>query len=271
MTPAPRSRVLRGDLHVHSSHVHCSHPHGSLYSRATACGRQAVAEMTRLAHEAGVDFLAVVNHATDPVRPYHASRATQERILVHMNEVLRVNARAKRGAARLLAGVETSVLPEGGLDVDDTLLSHLDIVIAARHGGPPGLPQRLVAQLLDALDNPYVDILACASRAQAELPLAAWERLAAHAVATRTALEVNLRVPLRRGVLQCLAASGAYLALGSDAHHAPADASSLVAPGNPAAVALLEAVLAARVKPARILNVWPTARVVAWLENRAVV
>lgn len=269
MASASRSRVLRGDLHVHSSHLGCPHSYGALYSRSTACGRQAIDEMARRARDTGLAYFAAVNHATDPVRPHHADRSTQEKILLHLNEVLRLNARAERGQAVILAGVETSVLPEGGLDVDDAILSHLDVVIAARHGGPRLLPQRLVAQLLAAMDNPHVDIVGCASRSQAELPLAAWEQLAAQAVVTRTAVEVNVRVPMRGSLLHCLAMSGAYLALGSDAHHEESGVASLVTPSNPAATTLLEAVLGAGVKPARVLNLLPTPRLLAWLASRA--
>lgn len=225
--------------------------------------------MARLAAATGVEFLGLLNHASNPARPHHADRSVNEKILHHLNEVLLLNDRRTPGQATVLAGVEASLLPEGGLDVDDNVLSHLDVVIASRHGGPPVLPQRVVAQFLTVMENPHVDILGHPSRYLDRLSLADWETILHQATATRTAIEFNLRLPFSRSSAAIAAAAGTYVALGSDTHRETGAEGRLVAPGAPEAEALLRALLAAGVKRSRILNTWPLPRLQAWLTRRA--
>jgi DNA polymerase (family X) len=60
----------------------------------------------------------------------------------------------------LLKGVEVDILADGKLDLPDSILSRLDIVVAAVHS-QFGFPRDTQSErLLRAMDHPYVSILA---------------------------------------------------------------------------------------------------------------
>lgn len=269
MAPArDRRPTIRGDLHVHSSHSRCDHPAGSLYTDGTACGRTAIEEMAQLAAASGMEYFALVNHASDPARPHHADAVTNAKILHHLTEILQLNRRLGRGRARILAGIEASLLPDGTLDVDHTILSHLDLVIVSRHGGPVQLPARIVHAFRKAMENPHVDIIGHPTRSLDRLSLKDWETIVRQAVRTDTAIEFNLRVPFSRPLAQLVAIEGARVALGSDTHRETASEHRLVTAKDPAADELLGNLLASGVRPKQILNLKPFEQLTAWLTER---
>lgn len=263
-----RLPTIRGDFHVHSSHSGCDHPAGRLFDVKGSCGRRAIVEMTDLARRGGMEYFALVNHASDPAHPRVADRQTNEKIIHHLTEVLLLNAQAHRNRSTILAGVEASVLPDGQIDVDDAILSHLDVVIVSRHGGPPQLPQRITASLLRAMENPHVDIIGHPTRYLERLTLAQWEALIRRAVRTQTAIEFNLRQPFRSALARVVASEGALVALGSDTHRETRDAALLVSRRGTAARRLLQQLLAAGVRQRSILNLKPLPAVLAWLRHR---
>jgi DNA polymerase (family X) len=131
---------LRGDLHVHTS-----------WSDGTAT-LEAMAEAAR-AH--GLTYVAIsehsrrltVAHGLDPVR-----------LAKQCHEIERLNSRID--GLRLLTGIEVDILDDGSLDLPDTSLAPLDVVIAAVHS-KFNLPRaKQTARILAALDNPHVKILA---------------------------------------------------------------------------------------------------------------
>jgi DNA polymerase (family 10) len=70
----------------------------------------------------------------------------------------RLNARLR--GIRVLKGIEVDILDDGSLDLPDSALAPLDLVIAAVHGGF-NLPRaRQTERILRALDHPSVTLLA---------------------------------------------------------------------------------------------------------------
>jgi DNA polymerase (family 10) len=131
---------LRGDLHVHTN-----------WSDGTA-SLEAMAEAAR-AH--GLTYVAIsehsrrltVAHGLDPVR-----------LAKQCHEIARLNSALE--GIELLTGIEVDILDDGALDLPDTSLAPLDIVIAAVHS-KFNLPRgKQTARILAALDNPHVHILA---------------------------------------------------------------------------------------------------------------
>lgn len=263
-----RSLVIRGDLHVHSSHSDCDHHAGALFTLGARCGKQAIAEMSQLASAGGMEYFALVNHASDPVQPHHADRFVNEKILFHLRETILHNARRSRKGATVLAGVEASILPYGDLDVDNAILSHLDIVIVSRHGGPRQLPVRITQNFLRVMKNPHVDVIGHPTRYLDTLSVAQWEEIVRQAEVTKTAIEFNLRIPFDETLAKLVAAANVMVVLGSDTHRETRGENVLVTQRNRRAQSLVQKLLRAGISPRQILNLKPLPEVMAWLHRR---
>jgi DNA polymerase (family 10) len=60
---------------------------------------------------------------------------------------------------RILAGVEVDILLDGALDLDDSTLAALDVVVASVHSGFSQIAEEITARVLRAAENPHVHIL----------------------------------------------------------------------------------------------------------------
>ncbi|HXF47110.1 MAG TPA: DNA polymerase/3'-5' exonuclease PolX [Burkholderiaceae bacterium] len=204
---------LAGDFHVHTK-----------WSDGTAT----IEDMARAARERGLRYIAIsehsrrltVAHGLDPVR-----------LAQQADEIAQVNARLD-GIA-VLAGIEVDVLEDGTLDLPDSALAKLDLVIAAVHS-KFNLPRaRQTARVLAALDNPYVKILAhplgrlIDRRDPYDIDMLAVIRKCR---ARGVALEVNAhpdRLDLTDTYCRMAKDEGARVAIDSDAH-APHEFDNLV-------------------------------------------
>jgi len=131
---------LRGDLH---SHTTASDGHDSLRAMALA------------ARAAGLEYLAITEHS----RRLAMTRGLDPRRLAKQcDEIDRLN--AELSGITLLKGIEVDVLADGSLDLPDSALAQLDIVIAAVHSKFDLPRDRQTERILRALGNPYVTLLA---------------------------------------------------------------------------------------------------------------
>jgi DNA polymerase (family 10) len=195
---------LLGDLHVHTK-----------WSDGTAT----IEEMARAARERGLRYIAVSEHSRR-LTVAHGLDAAQ--LAKQRDEIDRVNARLADIA--VLAGIEVDVLEDGTLDLPDSALARLDIVIAAVHS-KFNLPRaRQTARVLAALDNPHVKILAhplgrlIDQRDPYDIDMLAVIR---KCKARGVALEVNAhpdRLDLTDVYCRMAKDEGARLAIDSDAH-----------------------------------------------------
>jgi DNA polymerase (family 10) len=131
---------LAGDLHAHTD-----------WSDGTA----GIAAMARAAKAHGLSYLAIsdhsrrltVAHGLDPVR-----------LAKQCAEVEELN-RSLKGI-ELLTGIEVDVLDDGGLDLPDSALAPLGVVIAAVHSKFDLSRAAQTRRILAALEHPKVKILA---------------------------------------------------------------------------------------------------------------
>jgi DNA polymerase (family 10) len=237
--------ALRGDLHAHTK-----------WSDGTAT----IEQMAVAAREHGLEYLAIsehsrrltVSHGLDPVR-----------LLQQRAEIERVNARL--AGIEVLAGIECDVLDDGTLDLPDSALARLDLVIAAVHSKFDLPRARQTARILAALDNPHVRILAhplgrlIDVREPYDVDMLAVIRKCR---ARKIALELNAH-PERLDLLDvyCRMArdEGALVAINSDAHSVH-EFDNLVHGIGQARRGWLE--------PENVLNTRPLAQVRAWLRER---
>ena len=131
---------LKGDLHLHT--------------RASD-GRDTIRDMALAAKAAGLSYVAVTEHSR---RLTVARGLDPQRLAKQIDEIDRLN--GTLSGVTVLTGIEVDILEDGSLDLPDSALKRLDLVVAAVHSAF-GLPRRRQTErILRALDNPYVNLLA---------------------------------------------------------------------------------------------------------------
>ena len=131
---------LRGDLHAHT--------------RATD-GRNTLREMAFAAKARGLQYLAITEHSQ---RETMARGLNAVRLAKQIDAIDRLNAELQ--GITLLKGIEVDVLEDGTLDLPDSILARLELVVAAVHSRF-NLPRaRQTERILRALENPQVRMLA---------------------------------------------------------------------------------------------------------------
>ena len=63
------------------------------------------------------------------------------------------------GRIRVLAGIEVDILADGLLDLEDSTLAQMDVVVASVHSHFAQPVEEMTARVLRALENPYLRIL----------------------------------------------------------------------------------------------------------------
>jgi DNA polymerase (family 10) len=170
---------IRGDLHVHSNWSDGSHP---------------IAEIAREAKKKGYEYIALTDHSKG-LGVAHG--LTEERIRKQMREIDRVNSRMK--GFTILKGTEVDIKSDGSLDFPDSILKHLDIVVASVHSGFKQSREKITYRLVSAMKNPFVTVIAhptgrlIGERDAYEVDM---EQILSVAAETGTAIEINA-YPLR--------------------------------------------------------------------------
>lgn len=128
---------ILADTHTHS--VHSGHAYSTIMENAKA------------AADKGLQLLALTDHA--PAMPNTTSHAFFANMHIIPKELFGI---------RILKGVELNILDyEGKLDLQEAILSKLDISIASLHTPciTPGTKKENTSACICAMENPMVDIL----------------------------------------------------------------------------------------------------------------
>ncbi|MEW5707364.1 MAG: DNA polymerase/3'-5' exonuclease PolX [Pseudomonadota bacterium] len=131
---------LKGDLHAHT--------------KATD-GKNTLEEMAEAARKLGFEYLAITEHSR---RLTVAHGLDPRRLEKQIDEIERLNARLK--GIRLLKGIEVDILEDGRLDLPDSVLARLDLVVGAVHSKFDLSRARQTERILKAMEHPYFTILA---------------------------------------------------------------------------------------------------------------
>jgi DNA polymerase (family 10) len=193
---------LRGDLHCHTRWTD---------------GHHSVEEMALAAKARGLEYLAVTDHSR---RLTAAHGLDPARLRKQIDEI----GRTEVAGIALLKGIEVDILEDGTLDLPDSLLAELDVVIAAVHSRFDLPRARQTERILRALDHPLVTVLAhpsgrlIDSREAYDVDML---RIIRKAAARKRFLELNAH-PERLDLLDthCRMAKdeGVLVAISSDAH-----------------------------------------------------
>jgi len=131
---------LRGDLHVHT--------------KATD-GHDTLEAMAKAAQLAGLEYLAITEHSR---RLAMARGLDPRRLADQCDAIERLNERLDGFV--LLKGIEVDILDDGSLDLPDSALSRLDLVIGAVHSRFDLSRAKQTERILRAMDHPSFTLLA---------------------------------------------------------------------------------------------------------------
>jgi DNA polymerase (family 10) len=134
-----RQEDIRGDVHMHTVETD---------------GRNTIEEMAEAARERGYQYMAITDHSKNLA---FANGLDDARAVEHIKTIRAAN--EANGQIRIFAGIEVDILSDGALDLSDSVLEQMDLVIASVHSHFNQSPEEMTARLLKAIDNPNVSII----------------------------------------------------------------------------------------------------------------
>ncbi|WP_303678802.1 DNA polymerase/3'-5' exonuclease PolX [Ralstonia mannitolilytica] len=132
---------IKGDLHVHTT---------------ASDGAASLADMAAQARRRGLQYLAITDH---PRHPAIAHGLTADRLAAQADAIDQFNANHP-GWPVLLKGIEVDILEDGSLDLPDSVLGRLDLVIGAVHSHFSLPVNQQTSRILRAIEHPHFSILA---------------------------------------------------------------------------------------------------------------
>jgi len=131
---------IRGDVHMHTT---------------ATDGADTIFAMAEAALARGYGYIAITDHSKNLAMTNGLDDA---RALEHVRQIRSVDKEMK-GRIRVFPGIEVDILLDGSLDLEDSTLAEMDVVVASIHSHF-GLPaEEQTARILRALENPYLRIL----------------------------------------------------------------------------------------------------------------
>ena len=195
---------IRGDLHVHSDWTD---------------GTTTIAEMAAAAQVLGHEYIALTDHSR---RITMAHGLDPARLSRQIREVDRLNGKLR--GMTILKGIEVDILKDGMLDLPDSSLSQLDIVVAAVHSYFDQTREAQTERVIRAMENRHVSIIAhptgrlIGEREPYDIDM---DRIVAAARDAGCALEINAepdRLDLNDIHAHAAKSVGVKLAISTDAH-----------------------------------------------------
>lgn len=196
---------IRGDLHVHTRWSEGAH---------------SVGEMAEAAAALGYEYIAVCDHA----ETLHIARGlSPERLADQVREIERFN-REGGSSVTVLSGTECNIGMDGRIDLPDSVLADLDVVVASVHSGFRQPEREMTERVVTAMHNDHIDIIGhptgriLLAREPYRIDLAAVFEAAA---ALGVLLEINAfpgRLDLSDVNARSAREAGVRFSLGSDAH-----------------------------------------------------
>jgi DNA polymerase (family 10) len=130
---------LQGDVHMHTVETD---------------GRNRIEEMAEAARAHGYRYLAITDHSKNLA---FANGLDDQRAVEHIARIRAAN--DKMDGIRIFAGIEVDILADGTLDLSDSVLEQMDIVIASVHSHFNQTAPEMTNRLLKALENPNTSLI----------------------------------------------------------------------------------------------------------------
>ena len=139
LPPLITQEDIRGDVHMHTVETD---------------GRNTIEEMAEAARALGYKYMAITDHSKNLA---FANGLDDERALAHIQRIRKANEQI--GGIRIFAGVEVDILADGALDLSDSVLAEMDIVIASVHSHFNQDRSQMTERILKAIANPNTSII----------------------------------------------------------------------------------------------------------------
>jgi DNA polymerase (family 10) len=130
---------LQGDVHMHTVETD---------------GRNTIEEMAEAAKAHGYKYMAITDHSKNLA---FANGLDDRRAVEHIQRIRGAN--EKIAGIRIFAGVEVDILADGSLDLSDSVLEQMDVVIASVHSHFNQPSAEMTDRLLKAVENPNTSLI----------------------------------------------------------------------------------------------------------------
>jgi len=130
---------LQGDVHMHTVETD---------------GRNTIEEMAEAARDRGYKYMAITDHSKNLA---FANGLDDKRAVEHIARIRAVSDAID--GIRIFAGIEVDILADGSLDLSDSVLEQMDLVIASVHSHFDQSAEEMTARLLKSVENPNVSLI----------------------------------------------------------------------------------------------------------------
>jgi len=130
---------LQGDVHMHTLETD---------------GRNTIEEMAEAAKQRGYKYMAITDHSKNLA---FANGLDDKRAVEHIQRIREADKRV--GGIKIFAGIEVDILADGSLDLSDSVLEQMDLVIASVHSHFNQTAAEMTDRLLKAVSNPNPSLI----------------------------------------------------------------------------------------------------------------
>src|SRR5947208_12798261 len=117
-------------------------------------GRNTIQEMANAARDRGYKYMAITDHSKNLA---FANGLDDKRAVEHITRIRK--AADKIDGIKIFAGIEVDILADGALDLSDSVLEQMDIVIASVHSHFNQTLLEMTDRLLKAIHNPNTSLI----------------------------------------------------------------------------------------------------------------
>jgi DNA polymerase (family 10) len=110
--------------------------------------------MAEAARDRGYKYMAITDHSKNLA---FANGLDDKRAVEHIARIRAAN--EATDGIRIFAGIEVDILADGSLDLSDSVLEQMDVVIASVHSHFDQSAEEMTARLLKAVENPNVSLI----------------------------------------------------------------------------------------------------------------
>src|SRR3989454_2060462 len=130
---------LQGDVHMHTVETD---------------GRKTIEEMAEAAIEHGYKYMAITDHSKNLA---FANGLDDKRAVEHIQRIRAAD--KKIDGIKIFAGIEVDILGDGTLDLSNSVLEQMDLVIASVHSHFNQSPVEMTERLIKAIENPNTSFI----------------------------------------------------------------------------------------------------------------
>jgi len=130
---------IQGDVHMHTVETD---------------GRCTIEEMAGAARARGYKYMAITDHSKNLA---FANGLDDQRALEHIKRIRAADEKIKE--IRIFAGIEVDILADGSLDLSDSVLAEMDMVIASVHSHFNQERAQMTERFLKVIANPNVSLI----------------------------------------------------------------------------------------------------------------